>query len=384
MLPVLQKISQVSFRLALFVEITIVIVEKSEYTIPYESWWFRLTFLLCVISLLTVKHTPRQWFWFILFTAIGITSYLATGKNEIIRWTAFVWACQGKEMGKVFKFTFWYTVAGSLLLILLSLSGIFGSIYQSGVFRYDFEEVRYCFGMGHPNSFHCMMLVITWLGIYCYHERLKWWGYALIAAAHGLLFYFTVSRTGILMSVGTLLIVMAVKYLPGIKEGRLPYLLGIVTVAASVLFSVFMAKYSVFHPFLKKLDVYLSGRIFDLINTLNSEGMLSTWSLWSDRNNVYYFDLGIVRMFYWFGILPASIYFLLQCRLLWCGFKKKDYMMAAIIICITIYSIFEAHFVSVYLGRNIFLFWFGMYLSQMVGEDGKEQSAGSTVSFRKL
>ena len=43
--------------------------------------------------------------------------------------------------------------------------------------------------------------------------------------------------------------------------------------------------------------------------------------------------------------------------------------MAVILICITIYSIFEAHFISDYLGRNFILFWFGMYLTQMLGEE---------------
>ena len=107
----------------------------------------------------------------------------------------------------------------------------------------------------------------------------------------------------------------------------------------------------------------------DLINTMDSEGMLHTWSLWSVKDNIYYFDLGIVRMFYWFGIIPAVIYYVMQCLLVWCGYKKRDYMMAVIMICITIYSIFEAHFISVYLGRNFILFWFGMYLTQMLGEE---------------
>ena len=369
LLPVFSRISQLSFWLALFIELTIVIVEKSEYLIRYEGWWFRLTFLLCVISLLTLKHSKKEWVFLFLFGIIGLISYKATGRNELLRWIVFIWACKGKDMKKVFQFSFWYVAAGSLLLILLSVLGIYGSIYQTGVFRYEMEETRYCFGMGHPNSFHCMMLVITWLGIYCYHEKLKWWGYGLITIAHGLLFYFTVSRTGLLMSAGTMLAVVAVKYLPKIKEGRLPYLLGIGTIASAVLFSVFMAKNSIYHPLLAKLDVYLSGRIVDLINTMDSEGMLHTWSLWSVKDNIYYFDLGIVRMFYWFGIIPAVIYYVMQCLLVWCGYKKRDYMMAVIMICITIYSIFEAHFISVYLGRNFILFWFGMYLTQMLGEE---------------
>ena len=96
--------------------------------------------------------------------------------------------------------------------------------------------------------------------------------------------------------------------------------------------------------------------------------MLNTWSLWSVARNDAYFDLGIIRMFYWFGIVPAVVYFGAQLRLLWCSFKRRDFMLLALVVVIAIYSVFEAHFVSDYMGRNYILFFFGMYLADMIGE----------------
>ena len=153
------------------------------------------------------------------------------------------------------------------------------------------------------------------------------------------------------------------------KKQKWPYLLGIVLVIGLVAFSVFMANYSVHHPLLKQLDRVLSGRITNLYYDNNEHaGMLNTWFLWSKAQNVRYFDLGIIRFFYWFGIIPGIIYFLAQCKLIWCSFKQKDYMLLAMIAVITIYSVFEAHFISDYMGRNYILFFFGMYLSDMLGE----------------
>ncbi|MBR5578190.1 MAG: hypothetical protein IKW28_04260, partial [Lachnospiraceae bacterium] len=128
-------ISQLTFWLALLVELTIVIVEKSEYIIQYEGLWFRLTFLLFGISLLTIRHSKREWLFLLVFGIIGFLSYQATGRNEILRWIVFIWACKGKDMKRVFQTTFWFLSLGCLLLILLSISGIYGSIYQTGVFR---------------------------------------------------------------------------------------------------------------------------------------------------------------------------------------------------------------------------------------------------------
>ena len=367
-------ISKWSFGLALFIELTIVIVEKSEYIIQYEGLWFRLTFVLFGISLILTKRDLRQWIWLAVFGVIGAISYRTTGRNEILRWVVFIWACYGKDMKKVLKFTFWYTAAGCAVIMLLSLFGIYGELVRTTIYRMEeawvsgIEETRYCFGMGHPNSFHCMMLVVTWLGIYYYHEKIRWYSYFLIGAAHVVVYLFTDSRTGLLMSIASLVLMAVLQNFKKMQEMKTVYIGGMAVIIGSVLFSVFMAKYSIFHPLLEKVDRLLSNRILNLYyNTANHEGMLNTWFLWSTENNVNYFDLGIVRFFYWFGIIPGIIYFLAQCKLIWCGYKNKDYMLLAMVVIITIYSVFEAHFVSDYMGRNYILFFFGMYLTDMLG-----------------
>ena len=375
----LDKISEYSFYLGLFIELTIVILEKSRYIIQYEGLWFRLTFVLFGISMITARHNIRQWICFIVMAFLGCNSYFHTGRNEILRAVVFIWACYGKDMKKVLKYTFWYTTFGCAVIFMLSVLGIYGESYVEAVYRveeawtYGVVERRYCFGMGHPNSFHGMMLAITWLGFYCYHEKIKWRGCGVITAAHLVLYLFTDSRTGLLMSMGSMAIFIILKYIKVLQDNKYVYLMGILTIIAAVGFSVFMAKYSIHHPLLAKIDGLLSNRILNLYyDSINHEGMLNTWSLWSVARNTKFFDLGIVRMFYWFGIIPAVVYFGAQCRLIWCGFKRKDFMLAAVMMCITIYSVFEAHYISDYMGRNYILFFFGMYLTDMLGgEDGK-------------
>ena len=370
----IDAIAKYSFLLGLFVELTIVLLDKSAYIIQYEGMWFRFTFLLFGLSLITTRRGVNQWIWFGLFTVIGFISYRTTGRNELLRWVVFIWACQGKDMKKVLKFTFWYTTVGCVVIALLSVLGIYGEVAHTTIYRMEeawvsgVEETRYCFGMGHPNAFHCMMLVITWLGMYCFFEKIKWYGYLLIGIAHVGIYLFTDSRTGLLMSVCSIGIALFLHFDKKIKYTKVPYILGMLVIIGAVVFSVFMAKYSVMNPILSKIDTILSNRILNLYyGTVNHEGMLHTWSLWSTGRNNYFFDLGIVRFFYWFGIIPGIIYFAAQCRLLWCGYRRKDYMLLALVVVITIYSIFEAHFVSDYIGRNYILLFFGMYLSDMLG-----------------
>lgn len=376
----LEGISKAAFYLGLLIELTIVILDKSAYIIQYEGQWFRLTFVLFGISLITTRHSVKEWLWLLVFGIMGVVSYFATERNEILRFVVFIWACVGKDMKRVLKVTLWYTSAGCAILILLSVLGIYGTLAQTAVYRTEMAftlgeaETRYCFGMGHPNAFHCMMLAITWLGAYCYREKIKWYGYLLLGIAHIILYFFTGSRTGLLMAVCSLLLIVLLKYVRPLQKNKWVYMAGIAAVISAVLFSVFMAKYSVHHPLLAKLDGFVSQRILNLYyDTINHEGMLSTWSLWSTPGNRYFFDLGIVRVFYWFGIIPGAVWFLAQCRLLWCGYKKKDYMLLAIVISITMYSVFEAHYVSDYLGRNYIFFFMGMYLKEMSGVDQRKE-----------
>lgn len=368
--PWLSGISQFTFFLGLVIELTIVILDKSVYTIQYEGQWFRLTFLLFGISLITTRHSLREWTGLFVFGVFALISYRATGRNELLRAIVFIWAWVGKEGKKAFKLTFWYTLAGCAILVLLSILGIAGEVAQTAIYRHDILEHRYCFGMGHPNAFHCMMLALTLLGVYCYHEKMKWWGYGSLLVFHVLIFMLTKSRASFLVSLGAVFLILLLRYCTALQKNRLSYLLGIACIIGAVAFSVFMARYGMENEFLRILNHFLSGRIASLnYDTLNSEGMLHTWSLWSQERNNYFFDLGIIRFFYWFGILPGAVYFLAQCRLIWCGFKKKDYMLLAIIVAITIYTVFEAHFVSDYIGRNYILFFMGMYLKEMLGDD---------------
>ena len=152
-----------------------------------------------------------------------------------------------------------------------------------------------------------------------------------------------------------------------LQKNAISYILGIFVIIGAVAFSVFMAKYSIFHPLLEAIDGLLSNRILNLYyDNMNHEGMLHTWFLWGQERNTYFFDLGIVRFFYWFGIVPGVLYYGVQCILLWFNYRKKDWLTLLLVVFITIYSIFEAHYISDYSGRNYILLCLGMYIGDML------------------
>ena len=89
--------------------------------------------------------------------------------------------------------------------------------------------------------------------------------------------------------------------------------------------------------------------------------MLQNWRLFSRPENIKYFDLGYVRLFYWYGIVPAAAYVAMYALLLRECYRRKDPFGFLMLLSFALYTTLEAHFISVYLGRNYALFLMGAY-----------------------
>ena len=83
---------------------------------------------------------------------------------------------------------------------------------------------------------------------------------------------------------------------------------------------------SFFPTALKKLDNILTSRITCLTETNRWEGTPGTWSLFSTPENNYYFDMGWIRLFYWYGVIPALIVVGVLIAWMIYSYQKKQYM----------------------------------------------------------
>ena len=160
----MSKIDKIGLYLLYFsvtLEIIIVIIDKSNYTNPLEGRLFRITFLLAAGKVLCTKYSLKEWAALIMFGILGLISYKITGRNEILRIIAFVAACKGTDVKKLLKYVFYLTTAGCLLLVFLSVTGIYGGLALETDFGRGYRQVRYCLGLGHPNALHCMFMMLV-------------------------------------------------------------------------------------------------------------------------------------------------------------------------------------------------------------------------------
>ena len=357
------------FYLGLAAEILLVIWDKSSWTDPYMGQICRMTFLLfavcCACSVR--KSTMAEDIVFAIGVLIGALSWRFGGRNDLLRIVIFLRAAGTVSVPRAMKVTFVSSVLGCLGLVGLAFAGIQGHLYQT----YDYGhgvETRWDLGLGHPNSLHCMAAMLLIFALYLFEKRMKLYLYVLLGVGNVLLYGLTRSNTAFAISMLALMLSLILHYGKKLAAGNAVYFLGELFLFGGLLFSVFCGIYRPSdHRLLAKLDHVLTGRISSLWTTTFHEGTLSTWKWFGQRLNVCYFDLGWLRVVYWYGVIPALVIIGLTFALLEHARKTRDKAAFLLLLCFGLYTVFEAHLVSAYIGRNYALFIAALYLPKMLG-----------------
>lgn len=383
----IEKIAYDSFYLGVIIEVLMVIIDKSALINPVEGRLFQLTFLLFLIKTCLTRYDKKEYAVIAAFLALGAISYFVTGRNDIVRIVMFLTACKNVDMQKCLKLVFYMTLTGCLLIMFLSFFGIGGGLALTQDYGRGSVETRYTLGMGHPNALQCMVWALTVLVLYLYGEKWKWYGYVAALAVNTGFFFLTDSKTSLaaaVFAVGFTWIICKCKGEKIIKLCGIGSIL--VTVGSIILSTVVACKAHYVYEYdwgidksktayaYKVLDNILTGRMRSLCDNERWEGTISTWKLFAEPANNYYFDMGWIRLFYWYGIIPGLIVvaviliWMIQCC------RRKENMVLMIIVSIAVYTVFEAHMVSAYIGRNYLLFILGASWCQLLKYGDRKES----------
>lgn len=362
----MNKIGNLCFGIALVIESVIVMIDKSAYINPWEGKLFRLTFVLFCIKVITTQYSKKEWIAIAIAGILVSISYLVNDKDEVVRAAVFVISCKNIDVKKILKVVLGITLAGSVILFVLAASGTFGAMTMTANFgRGPFPgivETRYCFGMGHPNAFQCMMYMMTVLCLYIYIERMKWYHFVLLFLINVITYHYTDSNTAMLVIGATIIGAAIMKYVPILKNLKWIYWLSAAFVLALVIFSAVGSYTGRETQFMYDLDQVLNGR-FQYAHAIEN-ARVENWTLFSNRSNTEFFDQGFIRLFYWYGIIPGIMYVLANLYLIYQSYKKRDYMLLIIVVGFSLFSLMEAHLISVYILRNYLFVLLGYYWYQ--------------------
>ena len=362
----MNKIGNLCFWIALVIESVIVMIDKSAYINPWEGKLFRLTFVLFCIKVITTQYSKKEWIAIAIAGILVSISYLVNDKDEVVRAAVFVISCKNIDVKKILKVVLGITLAGSVILFVLAASGTFGAMTMTANFgRGPFPgivETRYCFGMGHPNAFQCMMYMMTVLCLYIYVDKMKWYHFVLLLLINVMTYHYTDSNTAMWVIGATIIGAAIMKYVPILKNLKWIYWLSAAFVLTLVIFSAVGSYTGRETQFMYDLDQILNGR-FQYAHAIEN-ARVENWTLFSNRANTEFFDQGFIRLFYWYGIIPGIMYVLANLYLIYQSYQKRDYMLLIIVVGFSLFSMMEAHLVSVYILRNYLFVWLGCYWYQ--------------------
>ena len=378
-----KRISNDLFYLALTIELILMIVEKSEIPFSLESFVFRATFLLTALAALLIKRNTKEWISAAAFLGLMACAYVISGKNDLLRVALFLMAARDVDLKKTMKYAFYVCLTGFIAIALLSVTGILGDVLIVGDFGRGIpDEKRYVFGFGHPNTLFGSSYAILMMWLWLYGAKAGILSYIAVSAGSVLIAVITRSRTGLAVVMLTLVLAAAVRLFPKLREKRFVYIISaLISPTVCVLLSVLAAGFTGYWytgkgipspEFYWDIEPLLSYRMSNIYYSSEDRGgVLARWKLFAPRTAEGYFDMGWVRLFYWYGIIPALVIIVLLFIIIYMCCKKKDIWTMVLILSIGIYTVVEATFVTRYIGRDFFLIIAAVYLGEFFGNKFK-------------
>ncbi len=373
------NIAAVAFYIGLSLELFYVLWDKSAWQIGSDGILFRISFVFLLIKVMLTRYTKREKAAVIIFTIIGLISYVCSSRNDVLRVIILIASCKDIDIDKMLKYVFGVMTAGCTAIVLMSLLGIAGDISRTEEYRKDVMQTRYVLGMGHPNALHCMFWALVTLGTYVYWKKMRWYHYLMLAVADLGLYKLTDSNIGFIM---TLLAIVIAAFL-GIRssrvKGRIVGIAGIAGTLAEAAISLATAYYGMIYnenglwnePHFEQIKVYDSkffhGRLWSAYGYPDSQ--MGVFGLFSSPQCTRQMDMGYYKLFYTYGYIPAVIYIILLIMLIVYGMKKERYDIIMLVTAWSAYNLLEAHEISEYIGRNYMYLLMGAYWMQMLHAD---------------
>ena len=379
-----KKAVNVLFYIALTIELVLMIVEKSEISFSMESYVFRGTFLLTFLAVLLMKHDRREWIFIAAIWAVSAVSYYICGKNDMLRVVTFMMAARDIDLKKAMKYVFYVCIVGFTLIVLLACAGVLGDLIL--VFDYGRgvgEETRYVFGFGHPNTLFSSAFVLILMWIWIYGKKAGVLPYLVMVIFSVIITVLTRSRTSALILAATIVLAIVFRIFPKLAELKVMYILEtLVSPVFCIVLAILAAgwtgamyagdKFWNLGSFYWRVEELFNYRMSPIYyEAANRDGVLSKWKLFSAHGADSFFDMGWVRLFYWYGIIPVALLVIAMLAVIYVCYKKRDIRTMVLIFALSVYTIVEATFVTRYIGRDFFLLIAGVYLGYYFKNKGE-------------
>lgn len=338
----LEKIGGYLFWLAFFFEIIYLIFKRIDYDLSLETYWLRAMTVCFGIKVLCTKYTKKEWVIIIAGGILGIVAYYFSGRDILFRMYAMVVASKGISRDTALKTLYISLLFSYVLFIVRGIMGIGYPIVDVRDYGRGGVEARYNFGFSHANMCHYSFWVVIAVGTLLLKEKMKWW-YLVIAEVLNLVLYqFTISRTGFLVSSFFIIMVLVGMVVKEKWFDNLVLFGGVSTQIVVCVISWLAAKYGTWGKYQGLLTLVnrLLTRRVEMAGWMTSEYQLS---LFSDQSvNLQYVDMGYVKLAFDYGLVYYSLYILLTILLLIKCYREQRRSESIFLITLILYNFIES------------------------------------------
>lgn len=344
------------FYIGISIELFFMIYNLGSYAVP--EWlnigrFMQIASLLFIMKMLSTRYSPKQIVVMGALLVFGLISFFATGRDEwVLRVLLMVFASKNINTETVAKYVFYVTIVGTVFIVILSLLHIgMPMINEKDYGRAAGVEARWTFGMGHPNHAHGLACYLVMLGIYLYHEKMKWHHFLILTVCNIALYLLTVSRSGLLITQFILVFMFAVQHVKWLKDGKVLYWSGIPLMAGLVAFVIFAGKHGVEGSVMSKIDTLLTNRLL----YIDWYGDPKTWRLFSQADDIGrgIIDVAYGAMINAYGYAVMAAYLVMSCLLLRFFYRNRNIAGMTVLISCALYAMMENYMNSYYLMYNV-------------------------------
>lgn len=351
-----EKFGNVLFYAAILMHIGVMCEGYSEWDVLPGGRLLQVAFILCVVKIATTYYEKWEWIVMIALGVIGVLGYILAANKFMLYLVVLVFAAKEADAKLVTLFTFDGMWISTILIAFFSLMGWGGTVKLVQEFGRGMVETRYCLGFSHPNNLHGTLWYILCLWIILYKDKNDWRHYTVATIINLILYYFTVSRTGVI--VAELIIIAGVVYTywnDKVFEKKITYYLGygVMGIVAVITLLAVSLRVDDYGPVLRFINKCTTGRLA----WANEGANISAWKplLPGISNESQVVDNAFAAVPAYYGWVYAIIFVAFFCWAIYKAAEKKDGILLSVIVTTILYSFMERSYTvnEMYLLSNL-------------------------------
>ncbi len=317
-------------------------------------YFFVFGMFFLAVKLVTTRYTLREIIWAGILIGVAVPLSVITKSNTWLLLFLTIVGMKNCSYQNLIRIAVYIRVLCICVLVLGSTFGVYDIGYKTTPDTHYVEIPVYSFALGEPNYAFLTVFLTLMLLLYYNYERLNRWWFLGTTAVVFVFYELTFCRTGIAVFFFCWSLIIFDKI---VKNKKIKAVLAM-SIPVGALFSfATMVVYNGGNPLMKRLNHYVSGRIYIMSSYYNDQGL----ALYPRTQESFYASYyGLIDNSYMFvllycGWIVALFFFALLCLLLYKLYRMERYKDLVMLATLALYGVLEQFVMNGFMNPFILL-----------------------------